>query len=476
MAPTSRKRRRNSPPLAIPVPPSLRPPAEPAAAGPSSMTRTAPTEDPSSLEDDADDEESHFVGTGVFSSLILPSSRVSSAFTREGILSFRQVSTDEQHPAYFIKHPSFLYGRAPNSGQDAFRTACALVPEVTAERAIEALVRITLPAFPFIDGERLVASTRTSPRYALLTGIMAHCTSYLPDIAPLRKELWAQALLGLEDEYRQPRLRTLQLAILVLCSRPSENAGQCEIGLGRAAGAAQLLGLHIDPTFWTLPDWEKSIRRRIWWSLVVHDKWRALLYGRPCQETHNVRIPEVEGDSRDARLSMLSFVAECHLTEIVDRVVFVDAAIHRAGEMCKDAFAYAATLAPEAHEAWSPYASLHISNSISFALQLILKGNTALLPFVTDFFAHVVSRCNETHWDVLESALKRSATLLLIASRQVPELQETYRAVQVCLGLDTVNQESPLSLEALLAPLGDLGDLSWLDGALLGALGDASLL
>lgn len=235
MAPTSRKRRRNSPPLAIPVPPSLRPPAEPAAAGPSSMTRTAPTEDPSSLEDDADDEESHFVGTGVFSSLILPSSRVSSAFTREGILSFRQVSTDEQHPAYFIKHPSFLYGRAPNSGQDAFRTACALVPEVTAERAIEALVRITLPAFPFIDGERLVASTRTSPRYALLTGIMAHCTSYLPDIAPLRKELWAQALLGLEDEYRQPRLRTLQLAILVLCSRPSENAGQCEIGLGRVS-------------------------------------------------------------------------------------------------------------------------------------------------------------------------------------------------------------------------------------------------
>lgn len=154
----------------------------------------------------------------------------------------------------------------------------------------------------------------------------------------------------------------------------------------------------------------------------------------------------------------------------------VDAAIHRAGEMCKAAFAYAATLAPEAHEAWSSYASLHISNSISFALQLILKGNTALLPFVTDFFAHVVSRCNETHWDVLESALKRSATLLLIASRQVPELQETYRAVQVCLGLDTVNQESPLSLEALLAPLGDLGDLSWLDGALLGALGDASLL
>lgn len=106
----------------------------------------------------------------------------------------------------------------------------------------------------------------------------------------------------------------------------------------QAAGAAQLLGLHIDPTHWTLPAWERRIRKRIWWSLITHDKWRALLYGRPCKcvkrwseltariarESHNVPIPTVEeGDwegapSRDERLSMLSFVAGCHLTEIVE--------------------------------------------------------------------------------------------------------------------------------------------------------------
>lgn len=214
---------------------------EPAAPVASSSRLLQPQDDPGSLElDDADDAESHFVGTGVFSSLTLPSSRVSSAFTREGSLSFRQVSRDERHPAYFIKHPSFLYGRAPNSGLDAFRQVCARVPDGTVERALDALVRITLPAFPFISAPRLLASSRSTPRFALLAGIVAHCTSYLPDIAPARKELWAQALLGLEDEYRQPRLRTLQLAILVLCSRPSENAGQCEIGLGRVGVAEEL--------------------------------------------------------------------------------------------------------------------------------------------------------------------------------------------------------------------------------------------
>lgn len=202
--------------------------------------RTQDDEHPGSLElDDADDEESHFVGTGVFSSLTLPSAHIaaSSAFTREGSLAFRQVSSDERHPAYFIKHPSFLYGRAPSSGADAYRQVCALCAPFpgTVEKAIDLLIRNTLPAFPFINVPRLLASSRTTPRYALLAGIVAHCTSYIPEIKHLRKQLWAQALLGLEDEYRQPRLRTLQLAILVLCSRPSENAGQCEIGLGRVS-------------------------------------------------------------------------------------------------------------------------------------------------------------------------------------------------------------------------------------------------
>ena len=112
---------------------------------------------------------------------------------------------------------------------------------------------------------------------------MAHATSYIPEISPLHKNLWSQALLALEDEYRQPRLRTLQLALLVLTSRPSENAGQREIGVARLTGAAHLLGLHMDPTHWTLPAWERSIRKRIWWTLLVHDKWGALLYGRPSQ-------------------------------------------------------------------------------------------------------------------------------------------------------------------------------------------------
>lgn len=128
-----------------------------------------------------------------------------------------------------------------------------------------------------------------------MAGIVAHSTPYLPEIGGLHKNLWAQTLLALEDEYRQPRLRTIQLALLILSSRPSENVGQSEIGLARvrivhgrelisqAVGAAHLLGLHIDPTRWNLPRWERSVRKCMWWILLIHDKWRALIHGRPCK-------------------------------------------------------------------------------------------------------------------------------------------------------------------------------------------------
>ena len=74
--------------------------------------------------------------------------------------------------------------------------------------------------------------------YALLTGVMAHATHYVSEIRHLHTELWAKALLALDDEYRLPRLGTLQLALLVFFSRPmlkGENAGQITIALARVS-------------------------------------------------------------------------------------------------------------------------------------------------------------------------------------------------------------------------------------------------
>jgi len=108
---------------------------------------------------------------------------------------------------------------------------------------VSRLQRNTLPAIPFVNFKRLEASClgleNSGPvPYALLAGIIAHTTHYIPELRPLHKQLWREALCGLDDEYRLPRLATLQLALMQLFSRPmeyGENAGQLEIALARVS-------------------------------------------------------------------------------------------------------------------------------------------------------------------------------------------------------------------------------------------------
>jgi hypothetical protein len=54
-------------------------------------------------------------------------------------------------------------------------------------------------------------------------------------------------------------------------ARPAINSGQNTILTARAIGTAQLIGLHIDPTDWKLPRWERNLRKRVMWGLIIHE-------------------------------------------------------------------------------------------------------------------------------------------------------------------------------------------------------------
>jgi len=71
--------------------------------------------------------------------------------------------------------------------------------------------------------------------YALLAATMAHAASYMPSLRPLHQPLWANVLNALDAEFRQPRLQTLQLSMLLLSSRPGVNFAQSDITLSRVS-------------------------------------------------------------------------------------------------------------------------------------------------------------------------------------------------------------------------------------------------
>ncbi|GAA6052479.1 hypothetical protein JCM3770_001132 [Rhodotorula araucariae] len=250
--------------------------------------------------------------------------------THPADVAFRQVSDDPLLPAFFVQTPSLMYGTAAPAGRQLFEAACAALAPDAPQRLIEIFLHQTQPAMPVLDLHFFPSSdpaqvARAGISYGLLTSMLAHSTCYVHEIRPAHKHLWKQVLLSLEDEYRKPTLQTLQQAIITISSRPAINLAQNHIAAARLTGAAQLLGLHLDPAQWRIPHSERVLRKRLWWAILITDKWRALWYGRPSnisRDSWNVSLPTLDDlDTDPDSLSGLSFIAWCKLTCIVDTVL-----------------------------------------------------------------------------------------------------------------------------------------------------------
>ncbi|GAA5903178.1 hypothetical protein JCM6882_006986 [Rhodosporidiobolus microsporus] len=276
----------------------------------------------------------HYISTQAFSDLTFSVEDEHSA-VHPGDVAFRQVSTDAAMPVFFVSTPSLMYGTAAPAGQRLWQTACGVLAADAPARLIELYLRQTQPAFPVLDQAQfsspdpagLVAS---GVSYGLLASLLAHSTCYVFEIRSQHKHLWRQVLLSLEDEYRKPTLQTLQLALVTITSRPAINVGQNTIAMGRLICAAQLLGLHLDPSHWRIPQSERVVRKRVWWGILISDKWRSALYGRPSNislDDCSVPLPTMRDVDPNVPLSdadaasMESFIAMCKLTLVLDTVL-----------------------------------------------------------------------------------------------------------------------------------------------------------
>lgn len=154
--------------------------------------------------------------------------------------------------------------------------------------------------------------------------------------------------------------------------------------------------------------------------------------------------------------------------------------------------------------------SHHISNAVSLLLRVALfdrEGQAQMtheaVECIIAFVDSLVRTFGDTQWDIAESALRRIAIVLLVGSRELPVLAETYRTVadvlrlnmpRMCWGpprvvgvslncsLRPASTEHGTSTDQLLESLG-LGtgnmahwldtDLSWLDSTILLSAYDA---
>ncbi|KWU41567.1 hypothetical protein RHOSPDRAFT_22778 [Rhodotorula sp. JG-1b] len=228
-----------------------------------------------------------------------------------------------------------MYGYLAPESQRLWQSACSVLGPGAPRRLIEIYLSRSQPALPVL-GMQTFAQTEPTDlaakgvSYALLTSLIAHATSYASRIRSVHKHLWRQVILPLEDEFRKPSFQTIQTAIVILTSRPAINVAQNHIAMGRVVTAAQLLGLHLDPSAWRVSPSERSLRKRLWWTLLVHDKWRTLWYGRPrtiAVDDWSVPMPTLadlelpDNPTRAQRSSADSYIAWCGLTAILDPLI-----------------------------------------------------------------------------------------------------------------------------------------------------------
>lgn len=206
---------------------------------------------------------------------------------------------------------------------------------------VDLYFRIIHPSFPIMDKkvflEKYARTHRefTPPVLAAVYILALNWWSYSPELVNLQKpdiqKLEKLAPQMMSAVLNRPKLSTVQAGLLLL-QRPD---GDSWALTGQLVAVAQNLGLHLDCSRWRIPEWERSLRKRLAWALFMQDKWGALIHGRPALihpddwsvkplETRD--FPENEDDfeeegSSDIETGRLTFIHFIELTEVLTEIL-----------------------------------------------------------------------------------------------------------------------------------------------------------
>ncbi|CAK5279980.1 unnamed protein product [Mycena citricolor] len=244
----------------------------------------------------------------------------------------RQISCDRSKPQYiiFAKNRTGI-NSSPGKKQLATLKSCLslLDPPPSEEALADIYLGLSNPAFPLVfippDDQQPIDSFLYS-RMCLTA--LNHCRQYRAARASIESLMTSS-----EDIPRNlpSRLSSISTALLELSARPVNDVEANYLLLARTIAQAQLLGLHINPSAWALPSWEKELRRTLWWSLRIHDAWMSFLNSRPSHiqaDNHAIAISDILGlisasnsmYAPDSVRSPQSFVSLCRLSLLCSRL------------------------------------------------------------------------------------------------------------------------------------------------------------
>lgn len=291
-----------------------------------------------------DDESSHIVGPAVTSDTQILADYLRAEPSAGGRLA-RMARPGRNHGPGSDKPVMFARIRKHPVGkplcQSTASMKCEIVEKILepwTEELVDLYFMKVNTCFPLLDESSFKEQYKhqrhqISP--ALLVNLYAHTLVFWPQTraskdgkqCPDGRFIWNQANDALSSELQlSPGISTVIAILLNVGGRPTTSMIGNGIMLGSAVSIAHGLGLHRDPTDWDIAPSEKSLRIRIWWALVIHDKWFSLAYGTPSHlqsSQYDIPKPSPEllfdpGASRSHTDADSVFIALVALTEVLD--------------------------------------------------------------------------------------------------------------------------------------------------------------
>ncbi len=93
---------------------------------------------------------------------------------------------------------------------------------------------------------------------------------------PELRYAWNQAVTAMEEEFLSPSLSTVHATLVSLIGRPIGTILGNTMGFGRVLALAHGLGLNRNPSNWKVSASERNTRNRLWWGLLIQDRWYEL--------------------------------------------------------------------------------------------------------------------------------------------------------------------------------------------------------
>lgn len=138
--------------------------------------------------------------------------------------------------------------------------------------------------FPLLDEtsfRRQYSENKDRISSALLAALYAHTTTFWRTSPVLSRHrcpdsrfIWNLANEAIYSElYVSPGMSIIEAILLNVGGRPITSLIGNGVLLGSANAMAHSLGLNHNPLPWEIPQSEKNLRMKIWWVLLVLDKW-----------------------------------------------------------------------------------------------------------------------------------------------------------------------------------------------------------